>query len=105
LAATCHATWKSAKAKTPIGHGVQKCFFKKAASRRKSTPPRALGLDQIYPFITMHLILKQVTTLKSTSLAPFDIALEVFDFDGSFLSLSLDLPETAMHSLSNQNIF
>ena len=30
-------------------------FFKKAASRRKSTPPRALGLDQIYPFITMHL--------------------------------------------------
>ena len=30
-------------------------FFKKAASRRKSTPPRALGLDQTYPIIIMHL--------------------------------------------------
>jgi len=84
-------------------------FFQKGCVAPQINPASGVGVGSN---ISLHhnasacsMILKQVTTLKSTSLAPFDIALEVFDFDGSFLSLSLDLPETAMHSLSNQNIF
>lgn len=51
------------------------------------------------------MIVRQTPTLRSTNLAPFDFVMEVYDFEGSFLSLAFDLPDQALDGLSNQNIF
>ncbi len=55
--------------------------------------------------INPEMIVRQTPTLRSTNLAPFDFVMEVYDFEGSFLSLAFDLPDQALDGLSNQNIF
>lgn len=42
---------------------------------------------------------RQIRNTRDKDLAPFGLRLDVFRFDGSFLSLVLDLPETAMQGL------
>lgn len=50
------------------------------------------------------ITLRQVRNLRARDLAPFGIAVEVYDFDGSFLSLVLDLPEAGVTGLRLRHI-
>ncbi|MFV0387036.1 DUF6478 family protein [Paracoccus sp. (in: a-proteobacteria)] len=50
------------------------------------------------------LILRQRRNRRSTDLAPFGMSLEVMGFSGSYLSLSLDLPETVLEGLGTSHI-
>lgn len=45
------------------------------------------------------LTLRQIAATRATDLAPFALRIEVFRFDGSFLSLVLDLPEAGLAGL------
>ena len=42
---------------------------------------------------------RQIRNTREKDLAPFGLRLDVFHFDGSFLSLVLDLPDEAVHGL------
>ncbi|RDW12294.1 DUF6478 family protein [Paracoccus thiocyanatus] len=50
------------------------------------------------------LILGQVATRGATDLSPFAIRLEVFGFSGSFLSMSVDLPPSALEGLTRNHV-
>ena len=50
------------------------------------------------------LILEQIANLGATDLSPFGIRLEVFGFAGSFLSLSIDLPTSALQGLTRSHV-
>ncbi|MDQ7775369.1 MAG: DUF6478 family protein [Paracoccus aminovorans] len=50
------------------------------------------------------LILEQVGNAAATDLSPFGIRLEVFGFSGSFLSLSIDLPTSALSGLTRSHV-
>lgn len=50
------------------------------------------------------LTLRQVRNTGETDLAPFGIRMDVFRFDGSFLSLALDLPEAALLGLTADRV-
>ncbi|MDC0737573.1 DUF6478 family protein [Cognatishimia sp. SS12] len=46
------------------------------------------------------LTLRQLRNLREKDLAPFGLRLDVFRFDGSFLSLVIELPEEALSNLN-----
>ncbi|MGH1463823.1 MAG: DUF6478 family protein [Cognatishimia sp.] len=48
------------------------------------------------------MTLRQMRNTREKDLAPFGVRLDVFRFDGSFLSLVVDLPKEAIHDLSRQ---
>ena len=50
------------------------------------------------------LSLRQVRNTKEQDIAPFALRMDVFRFDGSFLSLVLDLPETACQGLKKRHL-
>ena len=50
------------------------------------------------------LSLRQVRNLREADLAPFGLRMDVFNFDGSFLSLVLDLPEQAIQGLQRRHL-
>jgi len=50
------------------------------------------------------LTLRQVRNTREADLAPFGLRMDVFNFDGSFLSLALDLPETAVEGLRRTHL-
>ncbi|MFZ3582089.1 DUF6478 family protein [Loktanella sp. DJP18] len=50
------------------------------------------------------LTLRQVRNTREEDLAPFGLRLDVFRFDGSFLSLVLDMPPEAVHGMSKRHI-
>lgn len=50
------------------------------------------------------LVLRQNSNQRATDLAPFGLHLEVFGFAGSYLSLSVELPETALEGLTRNHI-
>lgn len=50
------------------------------------------------------LTLRQVRNTRETDLAPFGLRMDVFKFDGSFLSLVLDLPQSAVDGLRKNHI-
>jgi hypothetical protein len=45
------------------------------------------------------LTIRQIRNARETDLAPFGVRMDVFRFDGSFLSLALDLPPEAVEGL------
>jgi hypothetical protein len=45
------------------------------------------------------LTLRQIRNTREADIAPFGVRMDVFRFDGSFLSLVIDLPEEAMSGL------
>lgn len=47
---------------------------------------------------------RQVRNTSEDDLAPFGLRLDVFHFDGSFLSLSIELPESACDGLSRRQV-
>lgn len=50
------------------------------------------------------LTLRQIRNTREADLAPFGLRMDVFRFDGSFLSLVLDLPEAAIQGLQSRHI-
>lgn len=50
------------------------------------------------------LTLRQIRNLRESDLAPFGVRLDVFNFDGSFLSLVIDLPEESVHGLQRRHL-
>lgn len=50
------------------------------------------------------LTLRQIRNTREADLAPFGLRLDVFRFDGSFLSLAVDLPEEAMQGLRLRHV-
>ncbi|MFG6517336.1 DUF6478 family protein [Sulfitobacter sp. 1A13496] len=51
------------------------------------------------------LTLRQLRNLREADLAPFGLQLDVFKFDGSFLSLVVDLPPEAITGLKRRHLF
>jgi hypothetical protein len=50
------------------------------------------------------LTLRQIRNLREADLAPFGLRLDVFNFDGSFLSAVVDLPEEAAAGLQKRHL-
>lgn len=50
------------------------------------------------------LTMRQVRNLREQDLAPFGVRLDVFHFDGSFLSLAIDLPPEAVQGLKLRHL-
>lgn len=50
------------------------------------------------------LILRQVSNGGATHLSPYALRLEVMGFQGSYLSLSVDMPDTALTGLTSSHI-
>ena len=50
------------------------------------------------------LTLRQLRNTREADLAPFGLRMDVFSFDGSFLSLVLDLPEAAVSGLQSRHL-
>lgn len=48
---------------------------------------------------TSELTIRQIRNSRETDLAPFGLRMDVFRFDGSFLSLVIDLPDEAVQGL------
>ena len=74
-----------------------------AAASRKTVLGREIQLFHDCP--TSSIILRQQRNQRSTDLSPFGVSVEVFQFDGSFLSLALQLPDEALNGLSIRHIF
>lgn len=51
------------------------------------------------------IVLRQIRNQRTIDLSPFGISVEVFQFDGSFLSLALNFPDEALSGLSIRHIF
>ncbi len=54
--------------------------------------------------IQSELTLRQVRNSREADLAPYGLRMDVFNFDGSFLSLVLDMPETAVQGLQKRHL-
>ncbi len=50
------------------------------------------------------LTLRQIRNTRERDLAPFGLTMDVFKFDGTYLSLVLDLPETAVQGLKKKHL-
>lgn len=50
------------------------------------------------------LTLRQLRNSREEDLAPFGLRMDVFQFDGSFLSLVLDVPRQALSGLTRQHV-
>ncbi|MCV2893489.1 DUF6478 family protein [Lentibacter sp. XHP0401] len=50
------------------------------------------------------LTLRQIRNRREADLAPYGLQLDVFKFDGSFLSVVVDLPEAAAHGLLRKHL-
>ncbi len=50
------------------------------------------------------LTIRQIRNTRESDLAPFGVRLDVFRFDGSFLSLAIDLPPAAVEGLRQTHI-
>ncbi|MCE8540043.1 hypothetical protein KBY27_21485 [Ruegeria pomeroyi] len=50
------------------------------------------------------LTLRQLRNLREADLAPYGLRMDVFKFDGSFLSLVIDLPDTAAEGMTRAHL-
>ncbi len=50
------------------------------------------------------LTLRQLRNTREADLAPFGLRMDVFQFDGSYLSLAVDLPQEASEGLSKRHV-
>lgn len=50
------------------------------------------------------LTLRQIRNTRESDIAPFAFRMDVFQFDGSFLSLAIDLPEAAVSGLKLRHL-
>ncbi len=54
--------------------------------------------------IHSELTLRQIRNLREADLAPYGLRMDVFKFDGSFLSLVIDLPKAALRDLTREHV-
>ena len=73
-----------------------------------ASAPRKAGMDgQVTLFHDCPLAeigMQQTRNRQEKDLAPFSLAIEVFDFQGTFLSLSIELPMDAANDLTRQHL-
>lgn len=50
------------------------------------------------------LTLRQIRNTREADLAPYGMRMDVFQFDGSFLSLAIDLPDSAVTGLKKRHL-
>jgi len=50
------------------------------------------------------VIIRQIRNVAERGLAPFAVSIDVFSFDGSFMSLAIDLPEAAVSGLQLRHL-
>ncbi|RYH01972.1 hypothetical protein EU805_12360 [Salipiger sp. IMCC34102] len=89
-------SWRPEAWKGPIAH-------RGAASVEQRTP-MGEGLTLFHDGGTSEVSLRQMRNLHARDQAPFGLRLEVFHFDGTFLSLVLDLPQDACEGLQQRHI-
>ncbi|MFD2739640.1 DUF6478 family protein [Sulfitobacter aestuarii] len=78
-----------------------------AEKGRASVPNKARLGDEITLFhdcAQSELTLRQLRNLRREDLAPYGLRLDVFSFDGSFLSLVVDLPESGWKGLKRNHL-
>ncbi len=66
---------------------------------------------EIDPHVTLfhdckqsEIAVRQIRNRHESDLAPYSLAIEVFSFEGSFLSLSVELPQEAVRDLTRQHL-
>lgn len=72
-----------------------------------SVPGRAeicAGITLFHDCRRSELTLRQIRNTREEDLAPFGMRMDVFRFDGSFLSLALDLPPEAVEGLRQRHL-
>lgn len=72
-----------------------------------SVPTKSMLGDQVTLFHDCRfseLTLRQLRNTREEDLAPFGLRMDVFSFDGSFLSLVVDLPETATQGMTRDHL-
>ena len=72
-----------------------------------SVPGRAVideGATVFHDCRRSELTLRQIRNTREADLAPFALRLDVYQFDGSFLSLALDLPAAACDGLKRRHL-
>ena len=72
-----------------------------------SVPARAeicAGATIFHDCLRSELTVRQIRNTREADIAPFGFRLDVFRFDGSFLSLVLDLPPEAAHGLKTRHL-
>jgi len=62
------------------------------------------GLTIFHDCRESELTLRQIRNTREADLAPFGLRMDVFHFDGSFLSLVIDLPEEAAQGLKLRHL-
>ncbi|MGV6849183.1 MAG: DUF6478 family protein [Marinibacterium sp.] len=62
------------------------------------------GVTVFHDCDASELTFRQVRNLAETDLAPFGLRMDVFRFDGSFLSLVIDLPQDAVRGLTRGHL-
>ncbi len=78
-----------------------------APQGRASVENKAMIGDELRVFHdcrVSELTLRQIRNTREEDLAPFGLRMDVFRFDGSFLSLVLDLPDTAVSGLKKRHL-
>ncbi len=72
-----------------------------------SVPGKALigeGTTLFHDCRRSELTVRQIRNTRESDIAPFGLRLDVFQFDGSFLSLVLDLPDEAARGLKQRHL-
>jgi Family of unknown function (DUF6478) len=72
-----------------------------------SVPTKSMLGDEVTLFHDCdfsELTLRQLRNIREEDLAPFGLRMDVFKFDGSFLSLVVDLPATAAKGLTRSHL-
>jgi len=62
------------------------------------------GVTLFHDCINSELSLRQVRNSRESDLAPYGLRMDTFAFDGSFLSLAIDLPQEATEGLTRQHL-
>lgn len=73
-----------------------------ASARRKAVLDEQVTLFHDCP--QSEIAARQIRNGQERDLAPFSLSIEVFSFDGSFLSLSVELPPEAGQGLTRQHL-
>jgi hypothetical protein len=72
-----------------------------------SVPNRAVlveGATVFHDCRRSELTVRQIRNGRAEDLAPFGVRMDVFRFDGSYLALAIDLPETAVQGLKLRHL-
>lgn len=72
-----------------------------------SAPTKAMFGDEVTLFHDCRiseLTVRQIRNTNAADLAPFGLRMDVFNFDGSFLSLVIDLPPEAVRGLKRKHL-